>query len=837
MRRRYCGFAETVLVTVALVFSVWLGNSAEALAGCVGTSCEVYANQDTFVGSDDKAANYCSEATIMAGASSQYSYVTLLKFDNPLSGVPNGAKVKNVLLTLWFQVGGVSPGTCTTLYVWKGAFGWSECSVKWNTMGNTGAEIGSSGSICDSKSYAEVSLSLSESDIASIASNGILVGAKQMGTGYASFKTKNAGKPARIEFDYEPVGPCPGECTPGQTQSQACGNCGTKTRTCSNSCSWGSWGSCNGQGSCSPGQSQSQACGSCGTQTRTCSNSCSWGSWGSCNGQGVCSPGQTTSCSGQCGSGTKTCSGSCQWGSCSAPDVGECTPGQNQSQACGNCGTQTRTCSNSCSWGSWGSCNGQGSCSPGQSQSQACGSCGTQTRTCSNSCSWGSWGSCNGQGSCTPGQSGSSQSCGNCGTKKQTCNNSCQYEWGSCTGEGTCTPGQSQNQACGSCGTQTKTCSNSCSWGSWGSCGGDGDCSPGETKECEDCGQSTCGQTCNWGACFGDDDNLCDDYLCCTDEYCDADGTCVYAAMDCEPGSSCQESSCQCVEGCGQFTEVSECQGNMLFSCENGSLKKEDCAVAGGICVSEVPGYCCTPACAGKKCGDDGCGGSCGDCPEGKTCLAGACEASGGDCDELCKGKECSFLSECDCGSCPEGFVCNQDWMCDPVPNSCGAADPACNEDNGENCLSCPSDCPCSEDETCVETGVCCAPNCSNQECGADGCGGTCGICPDATPVCINGKCHEEDDVDIVCVPDCTGKECGDDGCGGECGSCPGAAPLCEAYSCVPDSPPDNDGDAGAGGGGCSVVRGNGGLGLAFLTALFCLLMLLQRRRSRAPRW
>jgi len=81
------------------------------------------------------------------------------------------------------------------------------------------------------------------------------------------------------------------ECTPGQTQSQACGNCGTQTRTCQSNYEWGSWSSCTGQGPCSPGQTQSQACGNCGTQTRTCQSNCQWGSWSSCTGQGPCSPG------------------------------------------------------------------------------------------------------------------------------------------------------------------------------------------------------------------------------------------------------------------------------------------------------------------------------------------------------------------------------------------------------------------------------------------------------------------------------------------------------------------------------------------------------------------
>ena len=57
------------------------------------------------------------------------------------------------------------------------------------------------------------------------------------------------------------------QCLAGQTQSAACGNCGTKTRTCTSSCTWGSYGSCSGQGVCSPGATQSVACGNCGTQT------------------------------------------------------------------------------------------------------------------------------------------------------------------------------------------------------------------------------------------------------------------------------------------------------------------------------------------------------------------------------------------------------------------------------------------------------------------------------------------------------------------------------------------------------------------------------------------
>lgn len=56
-----------------------------------------------------------------------------------------------------------------------------------------------------------------------------------------------------------------------------------------------------------------------------------------------------------------------------------------------------------------------------------------------------------------------------------------------------------------------------------------------------------------------------------------------------------------------------------------------------------------------------------------------------------------------------------------------------------------------------------CCPNCTNKQCGPDGCGGSCGVCE--TPpgqICKNGQC---------CQRNCTNKQCGADGCGGLCGT------------------------------------------------------------------
>jgi hypothetical protein len=84
-----------------------------------------------------------------------------------------------------------------------------------------------------------------------------------------------------------PYGPCRNEvangCIPGSTESVACGNCGTMTRTCNAFCSWSS-GACQGQpaNSCTPGAFELNDVG-CPTENtyrqRSCSMTCSWGNF------------------------------------------------------------------------------------------------------------------------------------------------------------------------------------------------------------------------------------------------------------------------------------------------------------------------------------------------------------------------------------------------------------------------------------------------------------------------------------------------------------------------------------------------------------------------------
>jgi len=156
------------------------------------------------------------------------------------------------------------------------------------------------------------------------------------------------------------------ECVAGSTQSDACpGSCGTRTRTCSNTCSWGAWSSCGG-GECVPGTTTEEqvSCGACGTQTQvtTCNGNCQWDAptlVGSCTNAGECQPGQTQECS-NCTE--QVCTNSCTWTDCQLKAGMECDHISASGIAGGNwqcCGTgMWQFCSPSCEWYSCANCAG-----------------------------------------------------------------------------------------------------------------------------------------------------------------------------------------------------------------------------------------------------------------------------------------------------------------------------------------------------------------------------------------------------------------------------------------------------------------------------------------------
>ncbi len=140
------------------------------------------------------------------------------------------------------------------------------------------------------------------------------------------------------------------QCSPGQQQSQGCGNCGTQTRTCNGSCQWGGWSGCQGQGACAAGQGQTQGCGNCGTQTRSCKSNCQWTGWTGCAGEGACAPGTV------------------------------------QEEACCDCGARSRTCGGDCGWPAWSECDGPDPEPPVTCLTGQLGVCGTGDVQCVTGC-------------------------------------------------------------------------------------------------------------------------------------------------------------------------------------------------------------------------------------------------------------------------------------------------------------------------------------------------------------------------------------------------------------------------------------------------------------------
>ncbi len=250
----------------------------------------------------------------------------------------------------------------------------------------------------------------------------------------------------------------------------------------------------------------------------------------------------------------------------------------------------------------------------------------------------------------------------------------------------------------------------------------------------------------------------------------------------------------------------------------------------------------CTPNCSNKNCGSDGCGGSCGACLNGKAC------SSAGT-----------------CVSCINNIDCNDNNPC--TDDSCSSG--ACTRVNVSGTASCTVNygtCTATGSQTCSDGvyGNCSGgtdpriANCSGKTCGSDGCGGTCGTCPNGKAcspagTCVacssnadcndNNPCTNDSCSSGTCVntnnssqvkcsvsfgtctatgsqtcsggvygdctgatdptkTNCNGKSCGPDGCGGTCGTCTDSKICSTAGICVcaPSCSGKNCGPDGCGG-------------------------------------
>ena len=418
--------------------------------------------------------------------------------------------------------------------------------------------------------------------------------------------------------------------------------------------------------------------------------------------------------------------------------------------------------------------------------------------------------------------------------------------------------------SCGACpfglDCKNNTCSEPCvpvcvdkDCGEDGCKGSCGNCMPGETCVdfkckiiCEascagkECGPDGCGGSCGkcpaWATCSPQ--SLClSDCVApdCEGKECGSDG-CGGSCGLCPEGKGCNPDG-QCVQNgdpCGGIDASGWCDGDVFISCVDDALHSMDCKTVGKNVVCEwLPALAsfgcsekgeCLPDCDLKECGTDGCGGSCGSCLPGQNCDAGICVGLGpcGDVvfEGCCSGDTVLW--------CDNGVLWFMDCtaLIDPEKQVCGWNEELEFYDCVDEKKSGPDEFPYYCEGPCI-------PDCSNKQCGDDGCGGDCGGCPVGTE-CANNVCkgeqgdcggYAEDPVcqghsvvwceegqvffqdcqalgpffkcgwvgdlfvygcyEEECIPDCENKQCGDDGCGYVCGYCPVTMMCNDKAQCV----------------------------------------------------
>lgn len=161
------------------------------------------------------------------------------------------------------------------------------------------------------------------------------------------------------------VAPVQQDCAPGTEESEACGNCGIRTRRCADDGSWGAFGACEGEGACAPGESRSQPCGLCGSRSEVCTELCEWAESEACAEEGECLPGDIDAvpCEGAEQESVRSCDDECMWGAytscegadCESGEKEDCYGGPQGTADVGACRSGTRTCEG----GAWGACEGE----------------------------------------------------------------------------------------------------------------------------------------------------------------------------------------------------------------------------------------------------------------------------------------------------------------------------------------------------------------------------------------------------------------------------------------------------------------------------------------------
>ena len=137
---------------------------------------------------------------------------------------------------------------------------------------------------------------------------------------------KDAGKDSTV--DAGPPPPVPGTTCAlrDEIKKKTCGACGEQSTVClgagdAGGGTWSEYGSCTSElaGGCVPGTTATEACGNCGTRTKTCSQYCSY-AVAACKGEPVssCVPGSVDLANAGCATADtyhqRTCASTCTYG-------------------------------------------------------------------------------------------------------------------------------------------------------------------------------------------------------------------------------------------------------------------------------------------------------------------------------------------------------------------------------------------------------------------------------------------------------------------------------------------------------------------------------------------
>jgi hypothetical protein len=286
-------------------------------------------------------------------------------------------------------------------------------------------------------------------------------------------------------------------------------------------------------------------------------------------------------------------------------------------------------------------------------------------------------------------------------------------------------------------------------------CAPDGSCShvPAEGAECTDGNACTAGESCLAdGSCGGGYPSNCDDGNPCTQDGCDAALGCQNAVLDkspCDDGNPCTS---------GDTCALAVCTGVNKDCSDNNPCTIDGCLPSSGQCINEPFESPCddgNPCTAGDSCQ----GGQCvpgpqPGCDDGNPCTQDLCDPASG----------CVNPAQ-DGGGCDDGNPCTQGDTC--ANGACQGQPIGCDDAN-----------PCTEDVcqggACVYNPIPGCASCVNSGCGYikeapchcdSKCYGYQDCCGDVCTFCQHWFCP--------CMPSCEGKECGNNGCGQSCGGCP----------------------------------------------------------------